>query len=354
MQPFKLFSPLTNFNKNHMEKSIYRETLKSAWDIAKNNKILWIFGLFAALLGNGGEYQILAQAAEKVGRDSILSPFSQLGSASFWRGIYQISVYNPIDFILSLIVVLSLLFLVGFIIWLVMTSQVALISAVYKKILKKNVNFQDEISSSKEKFVPILAINVLAKLLIGFILFLIGLPLLLLASKINSALVLFLYIIIFILLIPAAFIISFLAKYSAAYIVLKNKCLIDAIRSAWELFLKNWIISLEMAFILFLLNIVIGFAVILIITLIALPFIAMAIIYSFAGLQFAFWMVIILISVISLAIIGFTGAILSAFQWSGWIILFKRLTSKETVLSKIERSVKAFPLWVKEKAWKNF
>ena len=39
--------------------SFYRNILKQAWKITWRNKYLWWLGIFAALLGNGGEFEIL-------------------------------------------------------------------------------------------------------------------------------------------------------------------------------------------------------------------------------------------------------------------------------------------------------
>ena len=37
----------------------YRTILKQAWSLTWRHKYLWWFGIFAALLGNGGEFEIL-------------------------------------------------------------------------------------------------------------------------------------------------------------------------------------------------------------------------------------------------------------------------------------------------------
>ena len=41
--------------------TLYRDIIKEAWYITWRRKFLWFFGLFAVLLGNGGEYEILIQ-----------------------------------------------------------------------------------------------------------------------------------------------------------------------------------------------------------------------------------------------------------------------------------------------------
>ena len=41
--------------------TLYRDIIKEAWQITWRRRFLWFFGLFAVLLGNGGEYEILFQ-----------------------------------------------------------------------------------------------------------------------------------------------------------------------------------------------------------------------------------------------------------------------------------------------------
>jgi len=334
-----------------MKKNIYREVLKNGWEITKNNKILWFFGLFAALLGNGGEYQILSQAAERINMtgNGFLNSTGQIFSRGLFKGLYDLAVYRPTEFALMLLTVLSILFLTGFLIWLVIVCQVSLIAGAKKGILNKKIIFKEGVDLGKEKFSAILGINVMSKSLICIMICLAGLPIIFLAKSPDTILSLALYVLAFLIFIPIAIIISFIAKYASAFIVLKNKNFLESINKAWQLFLDNWIVSLEMAFFLFLLNIVVGLITLFIVTIVSLPLITMAMIYAAAGLSHAFWMTIIVMSVIIVGVVAFAGAVLSAFQWSSWIILFEKLISRRTILSKIERTVKGFPTWIKSR-----
>ena len=64
-------------------KPLYRKVLKQALFITWRAKFLWIFGFFAALLGNGGAYEILfrsfSQAREKGILAIILDTLSESG-----------------------------------------------------------------------------------------------------------------------------------------------------------------------------------------------------------------------------------------------------------------------------------
>lgn len=329
-----------------MKKNIYRENLKKAWEITKKNKLLWIFGLFAALLGNGGEFQILAKIFEGVsnsqGGASQVVSFSPRAS-----GTGQFFLNNPMEFFLALFAVLAILFLIGFFIWVAVASQTALINGINRRLLNLEINFEEGLGTGNKKFNSVLGINIILKFAIYVIIFLIGMPLISMILKSNSSATIILCPLIFIILIPLAVTISFIAKYALAFVVLKDKDFFDALRSAFKLFLKNWVISLEMAFILFSINFLVGLLTILCLILVSTPLLAISFIYSIIGLPLFGLAMIFLVMAVDLVILCFVGAFLATYQWTTWIILFKQLTSKETVLSKIERITRKLPKWVK-------
>lgn len=207
-----------------LKKNIYRDVLKKAWAVTSKNKVLWFFGLLVALLGNGGECQILINVVDKIGNSSNLNnTFSRLNFTEIFSSVYKFLAYNPIEFALALTAVCAILFLAGFFIWIVIVSQSALIDGINKAMGKKNLEFNEGITIGIKKFVPVLGINVLAKILIFLILFGGGIPLLFLTFKVDSIVGVFLYLLLFLVLIPFSIIISFIAKYATAYVVLKNK-----------------------------------------------------------------------------------------------------------------------------------
>ncbi len=330
-------------------KNIYRQIFKQAWDVVKNNKLLWSFGLFAALLGNGGEYQALLKLLNniRIGEGMhFIRPMAGMGQGNF-RGVVNFLSYNPLEFALILMAAFAILFFIGFFIWMAIVSQIALIEGANKSLARKKIDYNEGIDSGIKKFAPILGLNIIAKLLVLFIVFGLGLPLLFLIASVNSLFSIVLYVLIFLILVSFGIIISFIAKYAVAYVVLKKENFIDAIKLAIDLFLNNWVASLEMALMLFLINIIAGFAVVSVIILVSLPLATIALIYFLSGFFVGAWLVIIIMAIINFIIIGFVGALLSAFQWTSWVALFKKLTSKEGVLSKIDRSVRAIPEWVK-------
>ncbi len=70
---------------------VYRPIFKKAWEITKQNRFLWIFGLFAALAGNGGIYEILFKGFGRiVGK-------GDLAAGSSWSWIFETLSYPRLE-----------------------------------------------------------------------------------------------------------------------------------------------------------------------------------------------------------------------------------------------------------------
>lgn len=326
-----------------MQKSIYRDVLKKSWEILLNNKMLWLFGLIVALLGTGGEFHILMKALSGLNqRPGIARGFSVHGILN----IHGLLVSRPLEFALILMAVFAILFLVGFLIWTVIVSEVSLINGIDKEAGNKKVNFNESINLGVGKFSSILGLNAISEILVYLVLCVLGLTSLY-SLELNFWLYTVLYAVMFLILAPLAIITAFIMKYAIAYVVLKNKEFFEAIILAVKLFLNNWIISLEMAFILCLVNIIVGVIAILLVMMISIPFSTLAFLYYSMNYYIGAWVMMILMMILDVLVIGFAGAFLAAFQWANWVVLFKKLNSRETVVSKIERAAAAFPKWVK-------
>lgn len=78
-----------------------------------------------------------------------------------------------------------------------------------------------------------------------------------------------------------------------------------------------------MAFILFLLNISVGLVALVAIALVYMPLAAVSFMYLLSGFIAGSWLTVIVMAFLAIGILGFIGAMLAAFQWASWIILFK-------------------------------
>jgi hypothetical protein len=337
---------------------LYRRILSQAWRIAWRHKYLWFFGLFAVLFTSGGEYEIFIRIFSGNINQPVLPGLSRIAETGIFSqqgmgGISRIIKEDPITLMKVGLVLLVILVLFIFLIWLSVISQTALVknvsSLVGKKIASSKAgavspgaissNFSVSILKANEKFWPIFGLNVINKIVIYLAFILVSLPIILTAGG-SGAVIKLLYIVAFIIFVPVALALSFIFKYAIAYVIIKGNKFIDSIMAGWLLFVKNWLISLEMAFILFFVNFIAGLLIILIVLSLIIPFLFLALVVYQLATTIGFWIIITLAFIVLLAVIVLSGAILSTFQISSWTTLFIELVNKGGV-SKIIRIAEA-------------
>ncbi|MCK4539763.1 hypothetical protein KAU09_01250 [Candidatus Parcubacteria bacterium] len=320
--------------------ALYRTILKRAWGNTWQHKYLWFFGLFAALLGNGGELELIFRGFDEPGRNNLYAGMQRILETGFFSkgtlsNMGHMAQEDPFSLFLALMTLFVILILGLFLLWLSITSQVAIVHNTAKIKHDKEHDFKDGILAGMKKFWPVLSLNIISRVAAAIMFFIIGLPLLLEIFK-NPELVNSWYIIMFIIFIPLSLMLSFLIKYSIAFVVIKGQKTIHAIKSGWNLFKNNWLISIEMAIILFFINFLTGLAAILLFLILAVPFLFIILMFSKMAFYFNFWFIIVSAIILFLIMIVFVGAMLATFQISSWTYLFMELVGKGGV-SKITR-----------------
>lgn len=307
----------------------YKGLLTNAWEIVSRNKFLWLFGFFVVLLGeNGGEYEFYIRNVQKFfQQDSIFNPYYWLTEG--WAAQYnylQTFLANEGIFAWLFILVLAIAFLI--VVFFIMVSQASIIYVTDQARSGNDVGFYQAINAVKKKALAVFGMNLLQKVSVYLSLFLIGVPLLYLLLKTDSQAYYFIYVAIgIILLIPFGIIITFLIKYAINFIVLKDESFFSALAKAWHLFVKNWVITLEMALIIFFINIILSFLVIIVLIIFFAPYLYFSIFdigITQSWTSFGWFVLIIGICAILLTVLA--GSIFSAFQWSAWTLLFDDLT----------------------------
>jgi hypothetical protein len=313
----------------------YRKILRQSLKITWHNKYLWFFGLFATFLGAGGEYQIINTIVENNG-DTIsngMGRFFAIFNPELWSNIGPYFAEDPRGALISVILLMLTLAISIFLIIIAISSQAALVDQA-KKLYnkeKKDIGISQGILIGQSHFWPVLGVNILIKITIACIFFLIALPIILTAS--NSWLPIVIYVILFLIFIPIIIGLSLVAKYAIAYIVIKGNKFSEAINNAFKLFSKNWAVSIEMAFILVMINIIVGLIMLIAIFAIVAPFIILSFIFSNFTI---FWLITFIgLTVLILAIVWF-GSMLTAFLINSWTKLFLELLDEKGV-SKIKR-----------------
>lgn len=321
--------------------TLYRNILSQALKTTWKHKYLWFFGLFAALLGNGGELEFIFRRFDGTieqglfpGLERILT--TGVFSKAAMMNIGTLASKDPLSFFLVLSVLFVILVLVGFLIWLTITSQAALVNNTALARIGKKHDIKKGLSKGIKNFIPVFGLNLFIKALIYFAFIILSLPILISAGKNFLAASTFMFVLSFIVFIPVAIVLSFIIKYAIAFTVIKGTGFFESIKLGWQLFLKNWLISLEMAFILFFINVLVGIALVLVLLVFAVPFIFLALLFTKLGFYFNFWTIIVLAIIIYILAIVIVGAMLATFQIASWTGLFLELISKGGV-SKLTR-----------------
>jgi len=320
----------------------YRSLLKQAWNIIWKHKYLWFFGLFASLTAIGGsvEYQLIAQ---KFNQNLINGSYDSLNGIlllgelcqGLYQGLIQLLQYNFWSILNALTFLLLSLTLLFVFVWLAITSQAALVYKV-KKILgakKKltDLGIRQGLTVGHQHFWAVLGLNILIKVLISLAFFIISLPLLFMFFN-DTAVLVVVYTILFVIFVPVAVSLSLLVKYAIAYNVLEGRPLMASLEAGWKLFKNNWLVSLEMAIILFIINFLVGFGILLLLSIFVFPLFWMGLAIQATGL-------VIITLLVALIIMILIGSGLTAFQISTWTGLFLQLKENGGT-AKLERVFK--------------
>ena len=320
----------------------YRQLLKQSLKISWKNKYLWFFGVFAAFLSIGSEYQILARSLSQEQTNEWLTNWQLFFSNSFFSGNFIVSLFNffktnPISATVVVLIMLIILAFVCFFIWLTIVAQISLINNIEK--ISKNrkdgqkLEIKNDVIVAQKKFWPVFTLNLISKIVVNVLVFLVAIPWLYLSVGFSSTL---LYVVLFVILVPSAIVVSLLIKYIIAFIVLKKKKNCEAVKAGWELFRNNWIISVEMALILFGISFVATLLALVVVLIIIWPFMILAAGVSIV-LAYNFAVVImILAAAVIITFVVIFGSWLTVYQAGVWTNLFLTLVDKGGE-SKLER-----------------
>lgn len=308
-----------------MNQSFYRKNvLQKAWSISWINKSLWFFGLFAAILAMGEEYDVILRNGDIFSSiPSNLESYRQalhLGLFSgFWTQIKDFVHTNvPGTLYITVTWVVAILALA----WLVIVAQGALIEGARRNENGKSLNLLEGFDAGMGNFWPIFLTNVIAKVVVYGLLLVVDVPLVILYVKTTSvAAAVAVMLWSFIILFPVMVVVSFMTKFSNMFIVVKKMKVIASIKAAWTMFRNNWLVTLELAALLIVIKTIIVYVVAsALINAIGFP--------NISGVGYVFFLIAI----------GFVYAWLTTFQFSAWTFLFMQLDAG-TGRSRLRRLV---------------
>ena len=325
-------------------KFYYRDILKKAFKIIKENKFLWVFGFFAAAMGGIGELDSAFSNYTDISNktDSIFNLQTLYQGGVIWtmfdnmQGFF--TSYSWQAFILVLIT--AVVFCI--IIWLSIISQISLFDAAYKLSKKRKTGYAEGYHIGNKKFSSVLLINVGFKILLYALFIVIASPLVswfLLRDSVWGG-ILFV-ILLFFIYIPISIIVSFIIKYTIAFIVIKGKKTWESVMLSWKLFKKYWLVNIEMALIILAIGIVVGFFILLVLGLVSVPFVLIGISALFFGSSTGLTVAVIVGMIAWFVVISIMGSSFAAFQYTVWTLLFLDLIN-DRAESKLKRFIEIF------------
>jgi hypothetical protein len=264
---------------------------------------------------------------------------------SLFLNIASLFKQDPISATIIFLFVLIALAVFLFLLWLAVVSQVGLINNSAKIILsdgkKEKTTIKEGFEMGVKKFWQVLGFNLIGASLTCFFAVLVGLPLVFLTVE-SGISVFLLYMLLFVIFIPLALIVSFLIKYAICFSVIKKHKFVDSFVSAWRVFAKNWLVSLEMALILFMIDFLVVVVLGLILLILAIPFIFAArilslIVFMAIGVGNFFQWAIMGGVIVSLIFVVLAGAAVTCFKTVAWTDIFVHLVDKKGGLAKLER-----------------
>lgn len=322
---------------------IYRDIIKQSWHILWRYPWLWAFGLFAALMGNGSEYNLMINAIDRVANQGAFWEALKEAAASdtivqIWTNFLHAFSQAPVLFVWGLFLFGAITLLV---IWVLIVARASLIQAAGSIVAGEPTNFSQAAVAGSKRFWPILLLNILTKFFTYLILIIAFLPFLIsfLATPNASASFNVLIIISFLVFVPLAVTISFILRYAAIFVVLEKENWWKALERAVNLFFRNWLVSLEMAAVLFLINIVVSLAILFLLLPDALT-IKNELLATIITQKINFVILVRLLLTVLLYVA--VGTWYATFENTAWIILFNRLR-QGTVLAKLVRVTSDMP-----------
>lgn len=311
-----------------MQEPTYRQALSAAWRFTWHNKIVWVLGLLAVLLGQFGLSNFIGKlflAAEGGYTYHFLPGWISL-----------IRFYTPslsaVGWVLWLAIVLAALGIL--VVVAAVAAQGALVAAAalfYKK--KKAPSLGRAWHTGVKHFWRLLAVTVVVQLVLAVILSALTYILNILLPG-NGAWQFVGTIAMMAAGLFLAMVASVVAIYAVGYIVVEEETLSTALVKGWRLFHDHLLVSLETSLLLLLLNLVVFMLFSVVSVILLAPPALFAVLAGSTGalwLMTVGWAIWFMLSVLAAALIG---AIYNTFVISSWTYLFMKM-HKEGVMSKI-------------------
>lgn len=305
-----------------MKEPLYRDAVRFGWQFAWRNKFLWMYGLFAALLGQLGMFDMLAKAASAVGH-------AAAGGARLYFFRFPERMFSGVnEFVGSPGIAWILwIFLLGAglaaaLTVLAVVSQGALIHAAGRGKHGADIPADSrEWRAGVAHFWRLLFLHAFKKITILLLAVLVGWAAY--AASVSSAIGdFFLFLALFLVCVVVGMAASFFTLYAACYVVIEEYGLGDALGASWRLLKRHWLTSLEVGFLFLVFNAALAAVGMIGFFLMLVPAALLWFLAFFVGNSLLFGIGIVFLLFCFIAFVMALGSVFTVFSTTTWTHLF--------------------------------
>lgn len=325
---------------------LYRQVIHEAWRLSITHKHLWLFGFFATFIGFGGASEILLGAYDRITDAVPLATGVAQSPLTLLPGFTTLHAMatglSPTSAILSIVlfVIMAVLLLAAFA-YIIALSIGALVYSIRKVERGGEPAFSEAVKEGNKAVGRVLIINVGAKIAVWLSFTLTGLTLIGLLSNKNFFTIFF-FLCSFVLFTILALALSLVSAYATNSTVIEKMPVIPSLADGLRILKKNWLISLEMAIILLVINVGIAVLALFSALIVSVPLVFMFFVAALVKSAALMTAVMSITMIVLLAILFVAMSFLTTFQASAWTLLWIRLSGREGCLPKITRLVDWF------------
>lgn len=297
----------------------YGEVLKSAWNTIWKYKVLWIFGIFAALgtggggggSGSGSRYNFNSNGSGRPNMpyfDNLGNQIQQWAQQNWWI------ILLVIVFVFALILVSIVLSTYG---------RIALARGTWQVDEGKNkLTFGELFADSSPYFWRILLLSLL------IFLFSIALVIILIVPVVLTMGIGLICLLPFLcLLVPVSWVASIIIEQAIVATIGENLGIIDGLKRGWQVFRSHIGETIVMGLILGIGGTILRFLISLPALIIVLPFIGSLMMRTETAIRTGVTISVVLLC-LYMPIAWFLGGVLQAYISSAWALTYRRLTGR--------------------------
>lgn len=312
------------------EKTLYREIIRGAFEIAWHRRELWLLGLAASfLMMNGGAFEFIVRAVFKIS-----SGVPYAGAIAYGRAALAIlpdaDMVTQMSLFMTTILFFAIFLLVAV---LAVSASGGLLAAAARLAARRKTDLRAIFANGLEKTGPLLLTQAVGRTIIFVTFTLAALGVYVSGTTTGGLLA---SIALFVVFAVVAMIVSFLMMMTNAGIMIGGETWIRAAEDACRFFKKHWLISLEMIGLIFTIAFAVALAILVGMLIFIIPFTMVLLALSALHVPGAMTFMSYLLQFILFAAVITGGSMLAVFGHSAWALLYVRLSDQGAV-AKLER-----------------